>query len=85
MSKQELSMDAILESLKKVELRKILSPEERPSQEEAEDAVRTLLKWMGEDINREGLLDTPKRVAKAYGELFSGYDQNAEEVFGAHL
>ena len=58
-------MDAILESLKKVESRKILSKEDRPSRNEAEDAVRTLLKWIGEDIDREGLKDTPKRVAKA--------------------
>lgn len=82
MSKQEISMDAILESLKKVESRKILSKEERPSREEAENAVRTLLKWIGEDINREGLKDTPKRVAKAYEELFGGYDLNASEVLG---
>ncbi len=75
-------MDAILESLKKLETRKILPKEERPSREEAEDAVRVLLKWMGEDTEREGLLDTPKRVAKAYLELFGGYDMNAEEVLG---
>lgn len=75
-------MDAILESLKKVETRKILPKDERPSREEAEDAVRTLLKWVGEDIEREGLLDTPKRVAKAYLELFSGYEMDAEEVLG---
>ncbi|MDZ7823761.1 MAG: GTP cyclohydrolase I FolE [Ahrensia sp.] len=54
----------------------------RPTQEQAEDAVRTLLKWMGEDINREGLLDTPKRVANAYKELFGGYDADPEEVLG---
>ena len=75
-------MDAILESLKKIESRKILDKEDRPSREEAEDAVRVLLKWMGEDVDREGLLDTPKRVAKAYLELFGGYDMNADEVLG---
>jgi len=47
----------------------------RPSREEAEEAVRTLIAWAGDDPAREGLLDTPKRVAKAYGELFQGYDQ----------
>ena len=46
----------------------------RPSQKEAEDAVRTLLRWAGDDPAREGLLDTPSRVAKAYRELFAGYD-----------
>lgn len=58
--------------------------------EQAEEAVRTLLRWAGEDPAREGLLDTPKRVVKAYGDWFSGYaeDPNAylrrtfEEVEG---
>jgi len=54
----------------------------RPTQAEAEDAVRTLLRWAGDDIAREGLLDTPKRVASAYRELFSGYDQDVEEALG---
>ncbi len=43
------------------------------SQAEAEDAVRTLLRWAGEDPEREGLLDTPKRVVEAYRDWFSGY------------
>ncbi len=52
----------------------------RPSREEAEAAVRTLIAWTGDDPNREGLLETPARVAKAYGELFAGYDQDAAAV-----
>ena len=44
-----------------------------PTQADAEAAVRTLLRWAGEDPAREGLLDTPKRVAKAYGDWLSGY------------
>lgn len=47
---------------------------ERPSQDEAEAAVRTLLRWAGDDPDREGLLDTPARVARSYQELFAGYD-----------
>ena len=43
------------------------------SREAAEEAVRTLLQWAGEDPAREGLLDTPKRVVDAYGDWFSGY------------
>ena len=43
-------------------------------QQQAEDAIRVLLRWAGEDPGREGLLDTPKRVAKAYRDWFSGYD-----------
>lgn len=52
----------------------------KPSREEAEAAVRTLLAWVGEDPSREGLLDTPKRVVKAYEELYRGYQENAQEV-----
>ena len=44
-----------------------------PTQAEAEDAIRVLLRWAGEDPTREGLVDTPKRVAKAYRDWFSGY------------
>ena len=51
----------------------------RPSQQEAEEAVRTLLRWSGEDPDREGLVDTPKRVAKAYQEWFSGYGEDGTE------
>lgn len=52
----------------------------RPSREEAEEAVRTLIAWAGDDPHREGLLDTPARVTKAYGEFFGGYGQSATEV-----
>ena len=47
-----------------------------PNQREAEDAVRTLLRWAGEDPSREGLLDTPKRVVEAYRDWFSGYSSD---------
>lgn len=50
-----------------------------PTQAEAEEAVRTLLRWAGEDPAREGLLDTPRRVAKAYGDWFSGYRVDPRE------
>lgn len=50
---------------------------ERPSREEAEAAVRTLIAFAGDDPDREGLRETPKRVAKAYAELFSGYAEDA--------
>ena len=51
----------------------------RPTQQEAEAAVRTLIKWAGDDPTREGLLETPKRVAKAYRELFAGYEADPRE------
>src|SRR5438874_3825916 len=49
------------------------SGKKRPTQEEAESAVRTLIRWAGDDPEREGLLETPKRVVNAYRELFAGY------------
>ena len=55
---------------------------DRPSQQEAEDAVRVLLRWAGDDPSREGLVDTPARVAKAYRELFAGYEMSPEDVLG---
>ena len=48
----------------------------RPTQAEAEEAVRTLLAWAGDDPMREGLIDTPKRVANAYKEFFAGYEMD---------
>ncbi|MEM7461119.1 MAG: GTP cyclohydrolase I FolE [Pseudomonadota bacterium] len=75
-------MDAVLETIKKTGARKILDKSERPTAEEAEAAVRTLLQWIGEDVDREGLLDTPKRVAKAYSEMFAGYNEDPETVLG---
>lgn len=61
---------------------KLTTEAPRPTREEAEQAVRTLLLWAGDDPEREGLLDTPARVAKAYGELFSGYTADIEDVLG---
>ena len=52
----------------------------RPTREEAEAAVRVLLRWTGDDPSREGLRDTPKRVVKAFEEFFSGYEEDATNV-----
>ncbi len=52
----------------------------RPSQVEAENAVRTLISWAGDNPGREGLLDTPKRVVEAYREFFAGYDEDPSEI-----
>ncbi len=52
---------------------------DRPSREDAERAVHTLLRWAGDDPSREGLRDTPARVARAFEDWFSGYDQDPEE------
>ena len=50
------------------------------SDKEAEEAFKTILTWMGEDPEREGLLETPKRVMKAYKEYFSGYKENPNKI-----
>ena len=50
------------------------------SDKEAEEAFKTILAWMGEDPGREGLLETPKRVVKAYKEYFSGYKENPNKI-----
>ena len=52
----------------------------KPTREEAEEAVRTLISWTGDDPDREGLIETPKRVVKAYEEFFEGYNMDPEEV-----
>jgi|TARA_B110000240_G_scaffold87377_1_gene99429 GTP cyclohydrolase I len=54
----------------------------KPSREEAMDAVRTLISWAGDDPTREGLVETPKRVVKAYEEFFAGYNQDPVKVLG---
>ena len=56
------------------------APARRPTREEAEEAVRTLIAWAGDDPSREGLLDTPTRVVDAYEEFFAGYDGDPYEI-----
>ena len=51
----------------------------KPSREQAEEAVRTMLRWAGENPDREGLLDTPRRVVDAYADWFSGYKDDPQE------
>ena len=65
----KLVKDAEKDLIKKTEI----------TDKQAEEAFRTILKWIGEDPSREGLLETPKRVVKAFKEYFKGYHQNAEQ------
>jgi GTP cyclohydrolase I len=58
----------------------INKPISKPSREEAMDAVKTMIAWAGDNPNREGLLETPKRVIKAYEEFFAGYDMDPDEI-----
>jgi GTP cyclohydrolase IA len=52
----------------------------RPSEAEAMAAVKTLIRWAGDDPTREGLVETPKRVVEAYREFFAGYEQNPDDI-----
>ena len=52
----------------------------KPTRDQAEKAVKTLIEWAGDNPEREGLVETPKRVVKAYEQFFEGYDQDPEEI-----
>ena len=67
-------MDAVIKGKAKADEALI-----RPSRDEAEDAVRTLIAWAGDDPKREGLIDTPGRVVDAYEEWFKGYREDPRE------
>jgi GTP cyclohydrolase I len=67
-------MDAVIKGKAKADEAQI-----RPSRDEAEDAVRTLIAWAGDDPRREGLIDTPGRVVDAYEEWFKGYREDPRE------
>ena len=54
----------------------------KPSKEEALNAVRTLISWAGDDPDREGLIETPDRVVRSYDEFFAGYKEDPEKVLG---
>jgi GTP cyclohydrolase I len=75
-------MDAIIRNSFSAVEHAAAAPSERPSQAEVEAAVRVLLRWTGDNPDREGLIDTPKRVAKAYREMFGGYDMSPAEELG---
>ena len=66
--------------MKLVKESKTVEEQKKVSDKEAEDAFRTILAWMGEDPNREGLLETPKRVTKAFKEYFKGYHEDPRIV-----
>src|SRR5215208_5160684 len=72
-------MDAIVKPLRALEARPP-ELEKPPTRAEAEAAVRTLLRWAGDDPAREGLVDTPRRVAKAFEELFAGYRTKPSDI-----
>jgi len=79
-------MDAVLERIDHDPELKVIPDDaeepkgSRPTRAEAEAAVRTLIRWAGDDPTREGLQETPKRVTKAYEEFFDGYNKSPEEI-----
>jgi len=72
--------------VKSLSVERALSPSadkfliKQPSQAEVEDAVRTLILWAGDDPSREGLSETPRRVAKAFKDFYKGYDEDPHEI-----
>ena len=70
-------MDAVVKTLSSEQQSR---KAKRPSREEAEAAVRVLIAWTGDNPDREGLVDTPRRVVAAFEELYSGYGQNPNEI-----
>ena len=60
--------------------KKISTSKNKPTREEAKQAVKTMLAWAGDNPDREGLLETPERVVSAYEEFFAGYDMDPEEI-----
>jgi GTP cyclohydrolase I len=74
-------MDAVTEQKPiTIDKGRTLRHEDGPARAEAEEAVRTLIRWAGDDPTREGLLDTPSRVVRAYEEFFAGYHEDPEEI-----
>jgi GTP cyclohydrolase I len=57
-----------------------MTDNKKPTREEAEAAVRTMLAWAGDNPDREGLVETPKRVVRAYEQFFAGYEMDPKEV-----
>ena len=68
--------------MEKTSPKKSVATGQSPTRELAEQAVRTLIAWAGDNPDREGMLDTPARVVDAYGELFAGYGQNPKHILG---
>ena len=66
-------------TIRKTPVKPKLVEQGRPTREEAETAITTLLRWAGDDPSREGLLDTPARVARAFEEWFQGYNEDPED------
>ena len=66
--------------MKKVSQKKVTTIRNKPSRKQAEEAVKILIKWAGDNPEREGLQETPKRVVNSYKEFFSGYDSKPEQI-----
>lgn len=80
MAKPKIASAAKAPSAKSGKRKSAVGTVPRPSQSEAEEAVRTLIRWAGDDPGREGLLGTPDRVVRSYREFFRGYDQDPEAI-----
>ena len=70
----------MISNVKVLERERDVAPSERPDRAEVEDAFRTIIRWTGDDPKRDGLIETPSRVARAFEEFFIGYSQNPVTV-----
>jgi GTP cyclohydrolase IA len=76
-------MDAVVKNFPRVDSKADVAkvePVERPTRDQAEAAARTLIEWIGDNPNREGLRETPKRLVKAFEQVFSGYRDSPDDV-----
>src|ERR1022692_2664140 len=75
-------MEAVVKSFPRVDAKQDakVEPVERPTRDQAEAAARTLIEWIGDNPNREGLRETPKRLVKAFEQVFSGYRDSPDDV-----
>jgi GTP cyclohydrolase I len=76
-------MDAVVKNFPRVDSKAEVAkvePVERPTRDQAEAAARTLISWIGDNPNREGLRETPKRLVKAFEQVFSGYRDSPDDV-----
>ena len=71
-------MTSNVRALERVKL--LRTPSDRPDRAEVEAAIRTLIEWTGDDPDRDGLAETPSRVARAFEEFFAGYGQDPVEI-----
>jgi GTP cyclohydrolase I len=75
---ENIPMTSNVHALDRIKL--LRTPSDRPDRAEVEAAIRTIIEWTGDDPDRDGLTETPSRVARAFEEFFAGYGQDPVEI-----